>query len=96
MLASTFHLLCDHMPNVWKKVPSWLRAQIRRAMFDCGIDAKDLSKKDAALCRQYGDWLNLKHPKPARKPRRRRNAHGKLLNDAEMRDFLYNKESSGR
>ena len=72
------------MPKVWKKVPSWLRAQIRLAMFDCGIDAKDFSKKDAALCAQYGAWLNLKHPKPTRKPRRR-NAHGK----PEMHDFLY-------
>ena len=67
MLASTFHLLCDHMPKVWKRVPPWLRAQIRLAMFDCGIDAKDLSKKDAALCRQYGEWLNLKHPAPKKR-----------------------------
>jgi hypothetical protein len=69
MLASTFHLLCDHMPKVWNKVPAWLRAQIRQTMFDCGIDAKDFTKKDAAQCMQYGQWLNLKHPQPKRKRR---------------------------
>jgi hypothetical protein len=96
MLAATFHLLTDHSPKVWKKVPAWLRAQIRQAMFDCAMDAKDLTKRDTADCVEYGEWLNLKHPQPRRKPRRRRNAFGKLDNSPEMRDFLYNKESSGR
>lgn len=64
ILASTFHLLCDHMPEVWKKVPSWLRAQIRQSMFDCSVDFRDLNKKDIENCIQYGEWLSLKHPAP--------------------------------
>jgi len=62
MLAGTFHLLCDHMPKVWKKVPAWLRAQIRQAMFDCGIDANDMTPRDVKDCIEYGQFLNKKHP----------------------------------
>lgn len=64
VLAATFHVLSDHLPEVWKKVPAWLRAQIKQAMFDCAVDYKDLSNKDIDACMQYGKWLNLKHPAP--------------------------------
>jgi len=69
MLAGTFHLLCDHMPKVWKKVPAWLRAQIRQTMFDCGIDQNDMTANDIKNCIKYGQFLNQLHPQPKRKPR---------------------------
>ncbi len=67
MLAATFHLLTDHMPEVWKTVPEWLRARIKQAMRDCSIDAHDLTTEEMQLCVKYGQWLGKKHR--AKKPR---------------------------
>jgi hypothetical protein len=67
MLASVFHLFTDHMPEQFKKLPRWLQKQMRQAMFDCGIDADALSKKDIKDCREYGQWLENEHPQPRRK-----------------------------
>lgn len=64
MLAATFHLLSDHMPEIFNKVPKWLQQQIRQAMMDCSIDHKDFSKQDLKLCIEYGQWLDKKYPQP--------------------------------
>jgi hypothetical protein len=64
MLVATIHLLTDHMPKVWKRVPAWLRAQIKQAMADCSIEYKEFAKDDLKLCNEYGQWLNEKHPQP--------------------------------
>jgi hypothetical protein len=108
ILAATFHLLTDHMPKVWSKVPKWLQSQIRQSMFDCSTDYRDFSKEDLKDCVEYCQWLNEKYPQPgstldvllkkrkkkAKAARERRAS--KPDNSPEMRDFLYNKESSGR
>ena len=64
ILASVFHLLSDHQPKVWAKVPEWLRAQIRQAMFDCSVDYRDLTKEDITRCVEYCQWLDEQHPQP--------------------------------
>jgi hypothetical protein len=64
VLAATFHLLTDHMPKVWKKVPAWLRSQIKQAMLDCSTEYKHFSKRDLKNCNDYCQWLNEKHPRP--------------------------------
>jgi hypothetical protein len=64
MLTATFHLLTDHMPEVWRKVPAWLRAQIKQAMADCSIEYKEFAEDDLKTCNEYGQWLNEKHPQP--------------------------------
>jgi hypothetical protein len=63
ILAATFHLLTDHSPEAWGKVPAWLQSQIRQAMFDCSVDTRDLTREDIAACVEYGKWLDKKHPK---------------------------------
>ena len=69
ILAATFHLLSDHMPEVWKKVPAWLQSQIKQSMYDCGVDYRDFTKRDIKECVEYCQWLNAKHPQPKRKTR---------------------------
>ena len=64
MLVATIHLLTDHMPKVWKRVPAWLRSQIKQTMADCSIEYKEFAKDDLKLCNEYGQWLNEKHPQP--------------------------------
>ena len=55
ILASVFHLLTDHTPEVWRKVPAWLRAQIRQAMSDCSVDYRDMSEKNLDLTVEYSE-----------------------------------------
>ena len=69
MLAATFHLFTDHMPELFAKLPEWLQKQINQTMYDCSVDYRDLSKADVKLCIEYGQWLNAKHPQKARKKR---------------------------
>jgi hypothetical protein len=64
ILAATIHLLSDHSPKVWAKVPAWLQSQIRQAMFDCSVDYRDMTREDIKTCVEYGGWLNEKHPQP--------------------------------
>jgi hypothetical protein len=64
ILAGTIHVLASHMPKVWKKVPAWLRAQIRQAMLDCSVEHKDLTSQDRNTCLKYATWLAGKHPQP--------------------------------
>ena len=93
ILAQTIHVLTSHSPKVWAKVPAWLRSQIQQSMFDCSVDYRDMTKEDIRQCIEYGEWLTKKHPKRKDKPKHR---EPKIVNDIETRDFLYNKESSGR
>lgn len=70
MLASTFHLFTDHMPELFSKLPGWLQKQINQTMYDCSVDHRDLTKADIKRCIEYGQWLNAKYPqKKPRKPR---------------------------
>ena len=92
-LASVFHLLTSHERKAFARVPKWLRQQMRQVMFDCAVDHYDLSNDDIKLLREYIDWLEAKHP---RTKRRKRLPRQTFVNDAETRDFLYNRESSGR
>lgn len=64
MLAATFHLLTDHTPEVWRKVPAWLRSQIRQAMRDCSTEYRDFTREDVKACADYGQWLSEKYPQP--------------------------------
>jgi len=64
VLAATFHLLADHTPEVWGKVPAWLQKQIRQAMSDCATDFRVFSQQDLVDCVEYCQWLNKKHPQP--------------------------------
>jgi len=92
ILGSVFHLLTSHERKAFARVPKWLRKQMSQAMFDCAVDHYDLSKDDIKLLREYIDWLEAKHPRA----KRRKPRASKPDNSPEMRDFLYNKESSGR
>jgi hypothetical protein len=94
MLAATFHLFTDHMPKEFAKLPKWLQQQMRQTMFDCSVDHRDLTKGDIKTLIEYGQWLNVQYPQT--KPKRRKPRASKPDNSPEMRDFLYNKESSGR
>ena len=67
MLAATFHLFTDHMPKQFAKLPTWLQQQMRRTMYDCGVDFRDLTKQDIADLKEYGAWLNARFPQKARK-----------------------------
>jgi hypothetical protein len=64
VLAATFHLLTDHMPKIWKKVPAFLRGQIKQAMMDCDVEYKTFTKTDLKRCVEYCQWLNEKYPQP--------------------------------
>lgn len=70
VLAATFHLLTDHMPEIWKTVPAWLQAQIKQAMCDCSIEHKDFSEQELEDCVDYCQWLNKKYPQPKLKKKR--------------------------
>lgn len=64
ILASTFHLLTDHSPKVWKRVPAWLRAQIKQAMADCSTEYRDFTQAELKTVTDYCEWLAEKHPNP--------------------------------
>jgi hypothetical protein len=67
ILASVFHLLSSHQPEVWAKVPKWLQSQINQAMNDCSIDIDELSSKDISKIQAYVKWLEARHPRPKSK-----------------------------
>ena len=69
MLAATFHLFTDHMPKEFAKLPTWLQQQMRRTMYDCGVDFRDLTKQDTADLKEYGAWLNARFPQETPKKR---------------------------
>ena len=79
VLAATFHLLTDHMPEIWKTVPAFLRGQIKQAMCDCSIEHEDFSEQDLKDCVEYCQWLNKKFPQP--KPMKPRYLHYAIVAD---------------
>lgn len=93
ILGSVFHLLTSHERKAFARVPKWLRKQMSQVMFDCAVDHYDLSRDDIKLLRVYLDWLEAKHPRAKKRKTRQPKPP---VNDMAMRDFLYNKESSGR
>jgi hypothetical protein len=67
MLAGTFHLFTDHMPELFKTLPEWLQKQIRQTEYDCATDFRDFTPEDLEVCKEYSQWLNARFPQKAPK-----------------------------
>lgn len=81
MLATEFHLLTAHMPEIWNTVPKWLREQIKQTMGDCSVEQEDFSEQDLKDCIEYTQWLNKKYP--PEKPKKKRLLHYALIDSGE-------------
>ena len=51
--GAVLHLLLDHMPKQWARLPKWYQEQIRLVMWHCGVGVDAMSKRDFRDIREY-------------------------------------------
>jgi hypothetical protein len=64
ILVGVVHILTEHMPKIWAKVPKWYQKQLKQAMWDCSTRMDDFSKQDLKQIRAYFEEFKKKCPDP--------------------------------